>query len=108
MMNPDGSNVERLTSRKDGRRARVSDWSADSKWVLFNMTDNSPYELYRIHIETREIVRISKGGAATWVHAGMSRFLSVNPAGKKHAQWGEVKAADAEDTPTEENAPADE
>ena len=103
MMDPDGSNVERLTSRKDGRRARVSDWSADSKWILFNMEleDNSPSELYRIHIETREIVRVSKGGSARWVYAGKSRFLSVDPAGKKKAQWGQIKAAGGS-----ENSPA--
>ena len=103
VMDPDGSNVERLTFRKDGLRARVSDWSADSKWILFNMEldDNSPSELYRIHIETREIVRIAAGGSATWVLAGKSRFLSVDPAGKKHTQWGEVKEAEA---PQKENA----
>ena len=90
IMDPDGSNVERLTSRKEGRRARVSDWSADSKWILFNMEleDDSPSELHRIHIETREMVRISKGGAARWVHAGKSRFLSVDPAGKKKRHGG--------------------
>ena len=104
MMDPDGSNVERLTSRKDGRRARVSDWSADSKWILFNMEleDNSPSELYRIHIETREIVRVSKGGSARWVYAGKSRFLSVDPANKKKAQWGQMKAAGGSESGEEE------
>ena len=103
MMDPDGSNVERLTSRKDGRRARVSDWSADSKWILFNMEldENLPSELHRIHIETREIVRIGPGARSTWVHAGKSRFLSVDPAGKKKAQWGQIKAAGGS-----ENSPA--
>ena len=103
VMDPDGSNVERLTSREDGLWARVSDWSADSKWILFNMRldDNSPSELYRIHIETREIVRIAAGGSAAWVLAGKSRFLSVDPAGKKRAQWGEMKKADA----PQENSP---
>ena len=97
MMAPDGSNVERLTSRKDGRRALVDDWSADSKWILFHMelADDLPYELYRIHIETREIVRIGRFGSARWVHAGKSRFLSVDPAGKMHGQWGDLKEASA-------------
>ena len=105
MMDPDGSNVERLTSRKDGRRARVSDWSADSKWILFHLSLDDNYNplsgLYRIHIETREIVRIGRFGSSTWVHAGKSRFLSVDPAGKKKAQWGKIKAAGGN-----ENSPA--
>ncbi|MDE0022415.1 MAG: hypothetical protein OXT69_13690 [Candidatus Poribacteria bacterium] len=97
MMDPDGSNVERLTSRKDGLRSLVNDWSADSKWILFHMEldDNLLSGLYRIHIETREMVRIGRFGAATWVHAGKSRFLSVDPADKKKAQWGALKEADS-------------
>ena len=94
IMDPNGSNVERLTSRKDGMGVWVQDWSSDSKWVLFSMTqDGQWYYLYRIHIETREMARITGGGSATWVHAGKSRFLSVDPAGKKKAQWGQMKAA---------------
>ncbi len=100
MMDPDGSNVERLTSRKDGLRAYVDDWSADSKWILFHLflddNQNPLSGLYRIHINTREMVRIGRFGAATWVHAGKSRFLSVDPAGKAHEQWGAVKEAEAE------------
>ncbi len=96
MMNPDGSNVERLTSRKDGRRGAVEDWSPDGKWILFRLTDpvSMRASLHRIHIETREIVRIGGlGGLPTWVWAGKSRFLSVNPAGKKKAPWGALKEA---------------
>ncbi|MDE0021828.1 MAG: hypothetical protein OXT69_10680 [Candidatus Poribacteria bacterium] len=36
-----------------------------------------------------------------WVYAGKSRFLSVDPAGKKKAQWGKIKAAGGN-----ENSPA--
>ena len=108
MMDPDGSNVERLTSRKNGRRALVDDWSADSKWILFHMTQdyNPPakYYLYRIHVETREIVRITGSGSARWVYAGKSRFLSVDPAGKTHGQWGDLKEAEETETPQEENS----
>ena len=97
IINPDGSNLERLTFPKDGAWADIEDWSADSKWVLYSMKEEdelgSPWSLYRIHIETREIVRISKGVSARWVYAGKSRFLSVDPAGKKKAQWGAVKKA---------------
>ena len=98
IVNPDGSNLERLTFPKDGAWADMQDWSADSKWVLFTMAEedslDSPRNLYRIHIETREIVRIrTPSASARWVHAGKSRFLSVNPAGKKKAQWGAVKKA---------------
>ena len=105
MMDPDGSNVERLTSRKDGRRALVDDWSADSKWILFHLfldDNHNPLSgLYRIHIETREIVRIGRFGSSTWVHAGKSRFLSVDPAGQKKTQWGKIKTAGGN-----ENSPA--
>ena len=38
---------------------------------------------------------------ARWVYAGKSRFLSVDPAGKKHGQWGSMKEADA----PQENSP---
>ncbi len=100
MINPDGSNLERLTFSKDGAWAMPMDWSADSKWVLYTMEDEeapgSPRSLYRIHIDTREIVRIRTPSAvASWVHAGKSRFLSVNPAGKKKAEWGKIKEAEA-------------
>ncbi len=98
IINPDGSDLERLTFPKDGVWARLMDWSADSKWVLYTMDEEeasgSPRSLYRIHIETREIVRIRTPSAtARWVHAGKSRFLSVDPANKKKAQWGKIKEA---------------
>ena len=96
IMDPDGSNVERLTSRKDGRRGGVEDWSPDGKWILFRLTDpvSMRASLHRIHRETREVVRIGGlGGLPTWVWAGKSRFLSVNPAGKKIAPWGALKEA---------------
>ncbi len=96
MMDPDGSNVERLTSRKDGLGGAVEDWSPDGKWILFRLTDpvSMRASLHRIHRETREIVRIGGlGGLPTWVWAGKSRFLSVDPADQKKAQWGKIKAA---------------
>ena len=97
MINPDGSNLERLTFSKDGYWADLEDWSADSKWVLYSMKEEdvvgSPWILYRIHIETREIVRIRTPSAtARWVHAGKSRFLSVDPAGQKKSAMGEDKS----------------
>ncbi len=97
MMDPDGSNVERLTNREICRRANLHDWSPDSKWILFHMAedDDSVSQLHRIHVDTREIVRIGYAGSSTWVWAGKSRFLSVDPAGKKHAQWGTIKEAEA-------------
>ncbi len=114
MMDPDGSNVERLTSRKDGRAGHLEDWSADSKWILFRLTDSVSMKasLHRIHIETKEIVRIGGTvGLPTWVWAGKSRFLSVDPADKKKAQWGKIKAAGGNENspaPQERNSPDEE
>ncbi len=108
IINPDGSNLERLTVAKDGALVALEDWSADSMWVLYSMRQGErlPWSLYRIHIKTREIVRIRTPSAtASWVHAGKSRFLSVDPAGKKKARWGALKAAEPT---TAENAPAEE
>ncbi len=94
-INPDGSSLERLTFPKDGKWARLEDWSADSKWIIYTMEKEdelgTSWTLYRIHIETREIVRITKGNSARWVYAGKSRFLSVNPAGKEHTMWAPLK-----------------
>ena len=108
IINPDGSNLERLTFPKDGVRANIDDWSGDSKWVLYTMSDGealgSPGSLYRIHIETREIVRIGPAASARWVYAGKSRFLSVDPAGKKHGQWGDMKEAEETATPLEDSS----
>ncbi len=112
MINPDGSNLERLTFPKDGYWANMQDWSGDSKWVLYTMAEaeapGSPRSLYRIHIETREIVRIRTPSASSaWVYAGKSRFLSVDPADKKKAQWGKIKeAGDNENSPApQESSP---
>ncbi len=108
IINPDGSNLERLTFAKiDEAWAMPMDWSADSKWVLYTVEDEeapgSPRSLYRIHIDTREIVRIRTPSAvASWVHAGKSRFLSVDPADKKKSAVGSVKSGGA-DRPSRDN-----
>ena len=106
VMRPDGSNVQRLTFNDTGDFPDC--WSPDSKWLVY--THYSRQEdggrlggLYRMHIETKEIHLIKKGIEpinATWVMAGKSRFLSVDPADKKHGQWGGLKEAGA---PQEEN-----
>ena len=98
-VHPDGSNLVRLTSN-DNTDAPLA-WSPDSKWIVFihysRQEDGTRLPgLYRMHFETREIRLIKKGVEAlnaTWVLAGKSRFLSVNPSGKKKAQWGQIKAA---------------
>ena len=55
-----------------------------------------------MHVSTRRAALIKPGvDSPTWVMAGKSRFLSVDPAGKKHGQWGDLKEADA---PQEKNA----
>ena len=98
IMRPDGSDVRKLTSRADGRFKEVGDWSRDSKWVVItipNEDGSGLRDLYRIHIETGEKVRITdddlpKAGTATWVLTGR-RVLSVDPAGKKKEPWGALK-----------------
>ena len=99
VMRPDGSNVQRLTFNDTGDFPDC--WSPDSKWLVYSHYSRQEDGgrlggLYRMHIETKEIHLIKKGIEAinaTWVMAGKSRFLSVDPAGKKKAQWGAVKAA---------------
>ena len=101
IMDPDGSNVERLT-RNAGWEGRVS-WSPDSKWIVYRAgpvnTDDPMLEgVYRMHIPTKKTVLIKQARVRDpkWVYAGKSRFLSVDPADKKHGQWGEMKEAEAE------------
>ncbi len=107
VMRPDGSNVQRLTFNDTGDFPKC--WSPDSKWLVYShysrQADGGRLGgLYRMHIETKEIRLIKQGVAAinaTWVLAGKSRFLSVDPAGKKKAEWGALKAAEAPDAPDE-------
>ncbi len=98
IMDADGSNVERLTTHEIGKWKDPDSWSPDSKWILFGMQkDREPYDIYRVHVETKKIVRITHdagSSSAIWVLAGKSRFLSVDPAGKKKAEWGALKAAE--------------
>ena len=96
VMNADGTNRAPLVSNRDEQVITLNNWSPDSKWLLFRMKDKGVIDLYRIHVETKEIVRITHSARvadASWVLAGKSRFLSVDPAGKKKAQWGQIKAA---------------
>ena len=97
MMNPDGSNVERLTFNTHFEIG--IDWSPDSKWIVYygfsrDWKDPVQSGIYRMHVATRKATLIKRGvDSPTWVMAGKSRFLSVDPPGKKKAQWGEMKAA---------------
>ncbi len=101
LMNPDGSEVERLTT--DEQSKTVRGWSPDGKWILAGIRlPEVRYRIHRVHVETKEIVRITpldgvNSSSASWVLAGKSRFLSVDPAGKKKAQWGAVKEAGSDD-----------
>ena len=106
IMNPDGSNVERLTFNA-GWEGTVS-WSPDSKWIVYragpvNSDDSMLEGVYRMHIPTKKTVLIKQTRVREpkWVYAGKSRFLSVDPANKKKAQWGKIKAAGGN-----ENSPA--
>ena len=107
MMNPDGSGLERLTYNR-GTEAYVT-WSPNSQWIVYKAgpvepDDPTPFGLYRMRVATKErfLIKYMEGYSTEWVLAGKSRFLSVDPAGKKHAQWGEIKEAEE---PQERNSP---
>ena len=107
-MRPDGSNVERLTFNNIGDFPK--DWSPDGKWLIYTSFARRDSEnvqgIYRMHIETREVrlIKETQVYESKWVLAGKSRFLSVDPADKKHGQWGDLKEAEAppEEDSTEE------
>ncbi len=106
MMDPDGSNMERITQDK-GLWKELTFWSPDSKWLLYGMNPDNVhlgYRVVRVNVDTKEIVRVTPEGVnavfGSWVLAGKSRFLSVDPAGKKKAEWGTLKAADRSDNQT--------
>ena len=108
MMDPDGTNIERVTF--DEREKTIETWSPDGKWLTYSMrlVRGKPHDAYRVHVETKEVARMTVDvgvHSPRWVLAGKSRFLSVDPAGKKKAQWGKIKEAK---TQKEENAPAEE
>ena len=114
VMDADGSNVQQLTTFEIGKWKSPGSWSPNSKWLLFAIKkDNGvPYDVYRVHVETKEIVRITHGvnsSNASWVLAGRSRFLSVDPADQKKAQWGKIKAASGnENSPAPQESSSDE
>ena len=100
MIDLDSGDVERLTFNTGWEGA--ASWSPDSKWIVYRAgpvgpgpDDQTPEGVYRMHLPTREVVLVSEMEIRDprWVYAGKSRFLSVDPAGKKKAQWGAVKKA---------------
>ena len=108
MIDLESRDVERLTFNTGWEGA--ASWSPDSKWIVYRAgpvgpgpDDQKPEGIYRMHLPTREVVLVSEMEIRTprWVYAGKSRFLSVDPAGKKKAQWGAVKKAGA----PQENSP---
>ena len=97
IMNPDGSNIELITPVKGW--TELTTWSPDSKWILYGTNPDNiqfGFRILRANVDTKEIVRVTPEGAnavfGSWVLAGKSRFLSVDPADKKKAQWGTLKA----------------
>ncbi len=61
LMNADGSEVERLTT--DARWKTVRSWSPDSKWILTGIQlpwDDNRYQIHRVHVETKQIVKITR------------------------------------------------
>ena len=108
VMRPDGSNQERLTF--DDALDAPYDWSPDGKWILYlthiPQEDGSRVRsLNLMHIETREqrtVIQGDKFYAPRWVRAGQSRFLSVDSAGKRAAQWGSLKQPSGSEAAAEE------
>ena len=95
MMNPDGSDVDRLTF--SAALEFDASWSPDSQWIVYSTsskpadTDNPADEgIYRLRVATKEVQLIKRVQArnVAWVMAGKSRFLSVDPAGKKKRNGG--------------------
>ncbi len=100
IMNPDGSNIELITPVKGW--IELTAWSPDSKWLLYGTNPDNVqfgFRVVRVNVDTKEIVRVTPEGVnavfGSWVLAGKSRFLSVDPAGKKKAEWGALKEADS-------------
>ena len=106
MMNADGSEVDRLTFTEDWESADT--WSPDSMWLYYRTRSYDtegprPVSIYRMRVDTKEhefVVRVESAFQLRWVMAGRSRFLSVDPSGKKPGRWAPLKqegAAEAED-----------
>ena len=102
IMNADGSNMEKIADVKGW--TEPTDWSPDSKWFLYGTNPGNiqfGFRILRVNVETKEIVRVTPEGVnavfGSWVLAGKSRFLSVDPVDKKKAQWGTLKAEKAEE-----------
>ena len=96
MMDPDGSNMERLTF--DQREKSSGRWSPDGKWLVYSMRmqRGKPRDIFRVNVETKKTARLTRDvgvHSPRWVLAGKSRYLSVDPSNKKKAQWGEMKEA---------------
>ena len=110
MMNHDGSGLERLTFNRRSESSPA--WSPDSQWIVYaaapvDPNDAEPLGFYRMRLSTKEnvLIKRQKGYSARWVLAGKSRFLSVDPADKKKAQWGAVKkAANSENNRTSQDS----
>ncbi len=103
VMNADGSNKEPLTTSPNYDYAPR--WSPCGKWLVYcsrEWVDGAVWNVYRVHVETKEVVQLTFDGGRDprWVLAGKSRFLSVDLAGKKKAEWGALKAADRSDNQT--------
>ena len=99
IMNPDGSNVERLFNNA-GWEGMVN-WSPDSQWFVYRGGPIDPADpisggVYRMHIPTRKSVIIKRMQVRnpSWVLAGESRFLSVDPAGKKKSAMGTYESGE--------------
>ncbi len=98
VMDADGSNIEQMTTSPNWDHAPC--WSPDGRWLVYfsgEWKPNEVWNVFRVDVKTKEVVQLTVNGGRDprWVMAGKSRFLSVDPAVKKKAQWGAVKKADS-------------
>ena len=94
LIDADGSNLEKMTTSPNWDHAPR--WSPDGKWLVYfsgPWVSGELWNVFRVHVETKEVVQLTFNGGRdpTWVLAGRSRFLSVDPSGKKPGRWAPLK-----------------
>ena len=98
LMDPDGSNIRQLTFGADWEGDPV--WSPDGQWILytsgqpgegFDLFTGGKWDIYRIHVETKEVVQITHGDPGgigkEWVLSGGSGKFPLG-----FIPWGRLKA----------------
>ncbi len=102
-----GKNVRKLQIPKEWEGLGI-DWMDDGKSVVFSayvglplgappppFDEFPPCNIYKYHIETGEITRLTdhpgRDETLDWISDKASKAFSVTPQGKKKVQWGTLK-----------------